>query len=52
MSKEEIALELTRLAYANAEHKNKLSGQSQPAEEVVTNLYNYIFNHMDLEQNK
>ncbi len=52
MSKEEIALELTRLAYVNAERKNKSSGQPQPAEEVVTNLYNYIFTHMDSEQNK
>lgn len=52
MSKEEIALELTKLAFGHAQHDNKISGSSKKPEEVVTNLYNYIFTHMNTEQNK
>lgn len=52
MSKEEIALELTKLAFGHAQHDNKLFSQSKKPEEVVTNLYNYIFTHMDSEPSK
>lgn len=46
MSKEEIALELTKLIYPIAHHDNKMSNQKQKQEELVTNLYNYIFSNM------
>ncbi len=52
MSKEEIALELTKLTFGYAQNSNKLSGNSKKPEEVVTDLYNYIFTHMDSEQSK
>ena len=46
MSKGEIALELTKLAYDSAIHANKLTNNSKKPEEVVTELYNYIFTNM------
>lgn len=52
MSKEEIALELTKLTFGHAQHDNKLSNPSKKPEEVITEVYNYIFTHMDSEQNK
>lgn len=52
MPKEEIALELTKLAFGYAQHDNKMSNPSKKPEEVVTDLYNYIFTRMDSEQNK
>ncbi len=52
MSKDEIALELTKLAYEYALHNNKLSSPSKKSEEVITDLYNYIFTHMNSEQDK
>lgn len=52
MSKEEIALELTKLAYGNAQHDNKLQSKGKKTEEIVTELYNYIFANLKPEQNK
>ncbi len=51
MSKEEITLELTKLAYERTQPDKGSS--KKPEEEVVTNLYNYIFTHITgTEQNK
>lgn len=53
MSKEEIALELTKLVYPTAHHDNKASNTTQTPEQLITNLYNYIFNNItDSKQNK
>lgn len=53
MSKEEIALELTKLSYVHSQHENKLHSAGKNPEEVVTELYNYIFsNLLDSEHNK
>ena len=50
MSKEEIALELTKLSYP---HALKAAGMKQTTvvvEEVVTDLYNYILKNMDCSE--
>lgn len=53
MSKEEIALELTKISYPNALRKAETSIKDVKVEKVVTELYNYILNNMDCEgQNK
>lgn len=49
MSKEEIALELTKLAYHGAAKDNTL-GKEEDAKKVVTDLYNYIFNNVAHEE--
>lgn len=46
MTREEIALELTKLAYSGATRENKATGKTQKAEEVITALYNYIFSNL------
>jgi len=50
MSKEEIALELTKLAYNNAALQNKIKGHAETPEKVVTDLYNYIFSNMNCKE--
>ncbi len=52
MSKEEIALELTKLTYPQSQHDNKMNDSKQKPEEVITNLYNYIFQNLDSELKK
>ncbi|MBP3604748.1 MAG: hypothetical protein J6J79_11425 [Lachnospiraceae bacterium] len=53
MSKEEIALELTKISYSNALMEAQLTQDDVGAEEVVTNLYNYIYENLNVsEQNK
>ena len=52
MSKEEIALELTKLTYGNALHNNKMQSKGKSPEEIVTELYNFIFANLKSEQSK
>lgn len=51
MSKDEIALELTKLSYKDALHKAGNQGNFD-VEKIVTDLYNYILKNLDSEQNK
>lgn len=46
MSKEEIALELTKLAFSKAQQESKMFNNPAKSEETVTNLYNYIFKNL------
>lgn len=53
MSKEEIALELTKLSFDRAIKNEEKSGKIPNAEKVVTDLYNYIFSNIsNSEQGK
>lgn len=46
MSKEEIALELTKLSYKDAVHRAGADGKYD-IEKIVTELYNYILNNVN-----
>ena len=50
MSKDELALELTKLAYDNSALQNKIKGYTETPEKVVTDLYNYIFSNMNYKE--
>lgn len=52
MSKEEIALELTKLSFDSALKKVKERGEIPDGQKVVIDLYNYIYNNINVEQNK
>lgn len=53
MSKEEIALELTKLSFDSALKKVHERGEIPDGQKVVTDLYNYIFANVTCEeQNK
>lgn len=49
MTKREIALELTKLAYSDAVDENAVR-KGDDVEKVVTDLYNYIFQNVDCEE--
>lgn len=46
MSKEEIALELTKLSFDAALLKVKERGEKPDSQKVVVELYNYIFENL------
>lgn len=53
MSKEEIALELTKLSFSSALKKAEECGEIPDGKNVVTDLYNYIFTNIKCaERNK
>ena len=52
MSKEEIALELTKLSYNDTTKNNGVKGNFD-TKSIVTDLYNYIFSNIQVsEENK
>lgn len=54
MSKEEIALELVKMSYEKYLKEKMLSaGGKANVEKIVTDLYNYIYENLNIsEQNK
>lgn len=50
MSKEEIALELTKLSFDSTIKKANERGEIPDGQKVVTDLYNYIFANVTYEE--